>query len=131
MLGCVIRSTLVLAITSFEIIVILSGLWMGGVLSGMDVLIWSLAGMFLHQGAYLAGVVALAMREEQRPEASRSVVDRVDENLIAMQGLAARIATVSPSAASDVEKLSDLIGQMRKSLRDHEAGSTGKRRAAG
>lgn len=120
-LGLVAPSTLVLSITSFQIIAVLFGLWIGGMLGGLDLLIWTVTGLFLHQGAYLAGVIGAEMRKERYGADTSSFAAQVDNDLVAMDGLVGRIEAGSPVSEVDTAKLRDLIGQMRRTLRDDEA----------
>lgn len=120
-LGMVAPSTLVLSITSFQILAVLFGLWIGDVLGGLDLLIWSVSGLFLHQGAYLAGVIGMGMRRERQNAGAPSLAAQVDNDLVAMDGLVGRIESGSPVSEVDTAKLRDLIRQMRRTLRDDEA----------
>ncbi len=118
-LGWVVTSTVVLAITSFQIIAVLFGLWMGSVITGFDVLIWSVSALFLHQGSFLAAIIAMEMRSAR--EAAPSISEQVAGDLLAMDGLVERIGRVSPTTTVDTEKLRELIAQMRSAMRDDEA----------
>src|SRR6476620_6215553 len=118
-LGWVATSTVVLAITSFQILAVLFGLWMGGVITGVEVVIWCISALFLHQGAFLSAIIAVAMRSAK--EAAPSLAEQVDGDLLAMDGLVERIGHVSPTATVDTEKLRELITQMRSAVREDEA----------
>jgi len=121
-LGCVASSATVLALTSFQILAILFGLWMGGVITGVEFVIWCVSALFLHQGSYLAAIIGMAMRPAQM--AAPSATEQVDGDLLAMDGLVERMELASPPATVDTEKLRDLIAQMRRALHEDEARDT-------
>lgn len=117
-LAWTLSSTLVLAVMSFQIVAVLFGLWMGGILGGGDALQWGVSALFLHQGAYLAAVIASTTRQNRTVADAPSLADKVDEDLRAMDGLVRKIATAAPAETAELDQL---IAQMRRTLHDDEA----------
>jgi len=118
--GWLFRSPLFVAITSFQILACVFGFWMGGVITGEKLILFSLSGLFVHQSAYLAALVGRVFAQEARAESEDSVVSKFESDLTALDRLARNIAIVAPSAEKEATKLSRLVADIRGALNDDQ-----------
>jgi hypothetical protein len=109
------------ALTSFQIVLFTVALALAGELSGMTAFFWTLTGLFFHQGAYLAGaILRSAMGRSSAADPKRSVAAEVDEELSTIDRLAKRFASQAPQLRPEAATVSYIVSRLRRTLNNQQ-----------
>jgi hypothetical protein len=117
--GWLLRMPVLVALTSFQIVLLTLALALAGELSGIAAFLWALSGLFFHQGAYLAGaIMRVIIAHSSAANPRRSVAAEVDEELSGIDRVATRLASQAPQLRPEAAILSHLVSQLRRTLND-------------
>jgi hypothetical protein len=117
--GWLLRVPVLVALTSFQIVLFTLALALAGELSGMAAFLWALSGLFVHQGAYLAGaIMRVTIEGSSSANPTHSVSAEIDGGLSGIDRVATRVASQAPQLRPEATILSHLVSQLRRTLND-------------
>jgi hypothetical protein len=116
--GWLLRAPVIVALTSFLIVLFTLALALADEISRMAAFLWAFSGLFFHQSAYLAGAIMRVTIERTSAIRRHSVSAEIDAELSGIERVATRLASQAPQLRPEAAILSHLASQLRQTLND-------------